>query len=161
MDLLDRLLGHDHWTTVRFLELSRELTDAQLDQQFDIGHGTLRETFEHMSGCVEFWMGSMAGPPLNGQRDDGSLAALLDRHERSYGNFAAFARQVRDEQRLDDTFPDPDDEATRLTFGSTFIHVILHNAQHRGEALHMFERLGIPELREGNPLEWELASPGR
>jgi uncharacterized damage-inducible protein DinB len=160
MDLLDRLLGHDHWTTVRFLELSRGLTDAQLDQPFDLGHWTVRATFEHMSGCVEFWMGSMAGQPLDAQPDSRSLAALLDRHERSYGNFAAFARQIRDEQRLDDTFPDPDDDATRLTFGSTIIHVILHNAQHRSEALHMFERLGVPGLREGNPLEWELAPRG-
>src|SRR5688572_16657515 len=48
MDLLDRLLGHDHWTTARLLELSRDLTDAHLDQPIDIGHQTLRETFDHM-----------------------------------------------------------------------------------------------------------------
>jgi len=48
MDLLDRLLGHDQWATDQLLELSRNLTDEQLDQSFDIGHRTLRATFEHM-----------------------------------------------------------------------------------------------------------------
>jgi hypothetical protein len=40
-------LGHDHWATATLLELSRSLTDARLDQPFDIGHRTLRATFEH------------------------------------------------------------------------------------------------------------------
>ncbi|MGH2618880.1 MAG: DinB family protein, partial [Thermomicrobiales bacterium] len=83
-------------------------------------------------------------------------AALLDRHQRAYATFAVFARRMRDEQRLEDSFADPDDADIRLTFGSTIIHVIQHNAQHRGEALHMLERLGVPGLPEGNPLEWEL-----
>ena len=45
MDLLDRLLGHDRWTTARLLNLSRGLTDVQLDQPFDVGHQSLRTTF--------------------------------------------------------------------------------------------------------------------
>jgi uncharacterized damage-inducible protein DinB len=159
MDLLDRLLGHDHWTTAQFLALSRGLTDAQLDQEFDIGHQTVRATFEHMSSVVEFWTAVMTGQPVdgagNGPGEGRSLAALLDHHERAYATFAAFARQVRDEQRLEDTFVDEP-----VTLGSTILHVILHNAQHRGEALHLLERLGVPDLPEGNPLDWELATQG-
>ena len=63
---------------------------------------------------------------------------------------------MRDEQCLDDTFADPDAAAVRQTFGGAIVHVVLHNAQHRGEALHLLERLGVPDLPEGNPLEWEL-----
>ena len=156
MDLLDRLLGHDAWTTAQFLALSRGLTEEQLDLPFDMGHQTLRATFEHMSSVVEFWTALMTGQPVNDQPDDRALAALIDRHERAFATFATLARRVRDEQRLDDTFADPDDDAIRLTFGSAIIHVILHNAQHRSEALHMLERLGVPDLPEANPLEWEL-----
>lgn len=156
MDLLDRLLGHDCWTTARFLELSGGLSDAQLDRPFDLGHRTVRETFAHMSGCVEFWTAAMTGQPVVGAGDDRSLAALRDRHQRAYATFAAFARRMRDEQRLDDSFADPDDADVRLTFGGAIIHVIQHNAQHRGDVLHMLERLGVPDLPEGNPLEWEL-----
>src|SRR4051812_9763566 len=101
MDLLDRLVGHDRWATACLLDLSRSLTDAQLDQPFDIGHRTVRATFEHMIVNIEFWTALMAERPVDAQRDDRSLAALAGRHERADATFSALARRVRDEQRLD------------------------------------------------------------
>ena len=153
MDLLDRLLGHDHWATAQLLDLSRDLTDAQLDQEFDIGHRTLRATFEHMIFNVAFWTGLMTGQPLDAQRDDCSLAALSDRHERSYATFATLSRRLRDEQRLDDTFVDH--YTARKSFGGTILHVILHNAEHRTEALHILERLGVPDVPEVDLGVWD------
>lgn len=158
MDLLDRLVGHDHWATAQLLALSRGLTDAQLDQPFDIGHRTLRATFEHMIFNVEAWTAVMAGQPDNVQRDDRSLAALIDRDERAFAAFAAFARRVRDEQRLDDTFVDYFD--AHMTFGGAILHVILHNAEHRGEALHILERLGVPDLPEVDHGLWDFKRRG-
>src|SRR5918998_3272743 len=104
MDLLDRLLGHDRWATDQLLDLSRGLTDAQLVQEFDIGHRTLRATFEHMIINVGFWTALMAGQPVDAQRVDRSLVALIELHERSYAAFATLARRGCDEQRLDETF---------------------------------------------------------
>ena len=153
MDLLDRLLEHDRWATDQLLELSRSLTDAQLDQEFDVGHRSLRATFEHMIVNVGFWTALMTEQPVNPQRDDRSLVALSDRHERSYATFATVARWVRDEQRLDDTFVDH--YAARKSFGGTIIHVVLHNAEHRTEALHILERLGLPEVPEVDPGLWD------
>lgn len=158
MDLLDRLLGHDHWATARLLDLSRDLTDARLDQPFDVGHRTLRATFEHTIFNVGFWTAVMAGQPADAQRDDRSLAALVDRHERSYAAFAAFARRVRDEQRLDDTFVDH--FGGRMTFGAAVLHVVLHDAEHRGEALHILERLGVPDLPEVDHGLWDQTARG-
>ncbi len=153
MALLDRLLGHDHWATARLLDLSRGLTDAQLDQPFDIGHRTLRATFEQMIFNVEFWTASMAEQPVDAQREDRSLAALVDRHERSYATFATFTRRVRDDQHLDDTFVDH--FGGRMTFGGAIIHVVLHDAEHRTEVLHILERLGVPNLPEVDHGLWD------
>jgi uncharacterized damage-inducible protein DinB len=159
MDLLDRLVGHDRWITARLLELSRDLTDAHLDQPFDIGHQTLRATFDHMIFNVGFWTALMAEQPVTTEREGRrSIAALIERHERLYATFASFARRARDEQRLDDTFVDH--FAFRQTVGATIIHVVWHNAQHRGEALHILARLGVPDLPEGDPQEWEHATQG-
>ncbi len=158
MDLLDRLLGHDAWATTQLLELSRDLTDAQLDQPFDIGHRTLRATFEHMIFNVEAWTAGMAGQPADAQRDDRSLAELSGRHERSYATFAAFARQVRDEGRLDDTFGDNFGEA--MTFGGAILHVVLHDEDHRTEALHILQRLGVPDLPEVDHGLWDFVRRG-
>jgi uncharacterized damage-inducible protein DinB len=154
MDLLDRLLGHDRWTTARLLELGRGLTDAHLDLPFDIGHQTLRATFGHMIYNVAFWTALMAEQPVPAERQSHpSIAALIDQHDRSYASFASLARRLQDDQRLDGTFVDHFDE--RQSFGATILHVAWHNAQHRSEALHILARLSVPDLPNGDPQEWE------
>jgi uncharacterized damage-inducible protein DinB len=153
MDLLDRLLEHDRWATAQLLDRSRNLSDAQLDQEFDIGHRTLRETFAHIIVNIAFWTSLMTEQPVDKQRDERSLAALIDRHERFYATFATLARQFRDEQRLDETFIDHYD--ARKSFGGTILHVVLHNAEHRTEALHILERLEVPDLPEVDHGLWD------
>jgi uncharacterized damage-inducible protein DinB len=157
MDLLDRLLGHDHWATAKLLDLSRGLTDAHLDLQFDVGHQTPRATFEHMIFNVEFWTATMARQSADAPRDD-SLAALVNRDERSYSAFATFARQIREEQRMDDTFVDH--FGGRMTFGGAILHVVLHNEGHRIELLHILQRLGVPDLPEVDHGLWDFVRRG-
>lgn len=154
MDLLDRMLGHDRWATTMFLEKSRELSDAQLDQPFDIGQGTLRETFDHMIYVVDSWTRQMAGEPAPPPREGRpSIAELIERHERNSAFFADVSRRVHDEQRLGETFTDA--FGYPQTLGGTIVHVTLHNAQHRAEARHILERLGVEGLWDGDPQEWE------
>lgn len=143
MDLLDRLLEHDRWATTRLLESSRGLADDQLDQEFNIGHRTLRETYAHMIFNVAFWTGLMAGEPEVVFPASRSLPDLIAWDARAYNVFAAFARRVRDEGRVDDAFIDG--SGAPLTFGGAILHVILHNEGHRTEALHILQRLGLPD----------------
>src|SRR5215210_9406841 len=99
MDLLDLLLDHDHGATRRLLEASGGLTDAQLDQELDIGHRTVRATFAHMIFNVPYWTAFLAGRSTDDeysadvQPDDRSLPALIDHHERSHAAFAKVARR--------------------------------------------------------------------
>ena len=146
MDLLDRLLAHDQWATTQLLDVSRDLTDAQLDQRFDIGLGSVRATFEHMVVNIQFWTGLMTGQPVDPRPDDHSLAALTALHGGAHATFATLARQIRDEQRLDETFIDHYE--VRKSLGGTILHLVLHNAEHRIEALHILARLGVPDLPE-------------
>ena len=72
MEILDRLLGYDAWTTRQLLLRCRELSDEQLDRQFDIGHRSVRATLLHMIRNMEFWTDLITGQPV---RDDaGGLA---------------------------------------------------------------------------------------
>lgn len=158
MDLLDRLLEHDCWATAQLLDLSRGLTDAQLDQEFDIGHRTLRATYDHLIYNVQFWTAIASGQPTAAERDDRSLTALIARYERADAAFAALARRVRDEQRLDDTFLDH--FGGHMSFGGVIIHVVLHNAEHRSEALHILQRLGVPVLPELDHGLWDQTARG-
>ena len=61
MDLLDRLIGHDAWTTRLLLRRCQELSDEQVDRRFDIGHRTVRQTLHHIIFNVEVWASLMAG----------------------------------------------------------------------------------------------------
>ena len=72
MDLLDRLLGHDAWTTRQLLLRCRGLTDEQLDRRFDIGHETLRGTLVHIIGNLEVWTDLLHERPV---RPDAATAS--------------------------------------------------------------------------------------
>jgi uncharacterized damage-inducible protein DinB len=157
MDLLDRLLDHDHWATTQLLDLCRNLTAAQFDQSFDVGHQNLHSTFGHLISNVEFWTASMTGQPADRQKDD-ELPAMVERYERAHATLAAFARRIRDEDRLDDTFPDH--FGYPMTYGGAILHVLLHDEDHRVEMLHILQRLGIPDLPELDHGLWDFKRRG-
>ncbi len=156
MDLLDRLLEHDRWATLQLLETSNGLSDAQLDQEFDIGHRTLRATYDHTFFNIEFWTRLAAGQATDGiARDKQSIAVLTERHAAAHEKFAALVRQKRDEGGLDDTFVDH--FGGSMTVGAMAIHVVLHNAEHRSEVIHILTRLDVPDIPEVDHALWELS----
>jgi uncharacterized damage-inducible protein DinB len=153
MDLVERLLGHDRWTTDHMAELSEDLTDDQLDRDFDIGHRTLRRTFDHIILTIEFWTGLMVGKPVPWEPRNASVSEMRERHTRAYDRFEAVARDLIAAGRLDESFVDHYDYPQ--SYGATILHVILHGQAHRSEVLHILQRLGKTELPEGDPQEWE------
>ena len=158
MDILDRLLGHDQWTTGELLRRARELTDAQLDQEFDIGHRTLRATFAHIIGNIEIWTDLMnqKQPDLATPRDD-SLDGLTTRFGVAYYHFKEFARYIREIRRYNAMWTDTlDDPPTQKSYGGAIIHLVTHSMHHRSELLHIMARLGLTDLPEGDVLSWEM-----
>lgn len=153
MDLLDLLLDHDHWATRTLLDTCAALPDEQLDQPFDIGHRTLRATFEHIIFAFPFWGAFLTGQPAEPEPADRSIASLIDAHERTHGDFMRICRQLRDEGRLGEVYSDH--YGVKKTFGGTILMVNQHGAEHRTEILHILERLGIPDLPEVDLGVWE------
>lgn len=159
MDLLDVMLDHDRWATEQVLAVSAGLSDSQLDQSFDIGHQTLRATFAHMIFNLPFWTAFLEGASgYNGYSSDNppdnlSIASLSEHHARFHDRFATSARQMRDEDRLGETYTDHWN--VRKSAGGTILMVIEHNAEHRSEALHILNRLGVPELPEIDLGVWD------
>ena len=157
MDLLDRLLNHDAWTTRQLINVAATLTDDQLDQPFDIGHRTVRRTFEHLIWNIECWTDLMKGTGVRPQAAPGrSIAALSQRHEAASREFLQFARHIANDGRLNETFLDTlDDPPTRKTFGGAIVHLATHGMHHRAQLLYMLRRLGVENLPEGDALTWE------
>lgn len=142
MDILERLLEHDHWATEQVLARAGTLTDAQLDTAFDIGHSTVRDTLDHIIGAREGWTALMTRVPPPDHPDDRPIAYQAERFARAHAAFAGVARRIRDEGRLDDTFKDHYD--IEATYGSAILMNILHSEGHRNEIVHMLTRLGLP-----------------
>ena len=157
LDLLDRLLEHDAWTTRRVLDFAQTLTDEQFDQDFDIGHRTVRETLQHMIGNIEVWTDLMAARPV--RQTPAARPALVDlrrRFEAAFRDFAQVAREARDARRLGDRYVDVlDQPPQQKSYAGTILHVLTHDHMHRAEILHMLQRLGVQGLIEGDVLSWE------
>jgi uncharacterized damage-inducible protein DinB len=159
MDLLDRLLGHDAWTTRQLLRRCRDLTDEQLDREFDIGHRTVRATFLHILRNMEGWAHLMTGLPVRAksvQFEDGNVTAMTDRLDRAAANLARVARAVAERNGWDERFLDTMDEPpTEHSYGGGIAHVITHSMHHRAQVLYLLRKLGLEGLPEGDVLSWE------
>src|SRR5262245_61659537 len=128
MDILDRLLGHDAWTTGELLLRSQELTDEQLDREFDIGHRSLRRTFLHIIRNMEVWTDLIAGRPV--RADEGaepagrSVAGLLRRLETVAPELATAATTIARAGRLDELWLDHLDQPPAWkSYGGAIAHV--------------------------------------
>jgi uncharacterized damage-inducible protein DinB len=159
VDFLDRLLGHDAWTTRQLLERCEGLTDEQLDRPFDIGHRTVRATLWHMIRNVEAWAALMNGEPVRArstQSEDLSVAAMKLRLDGAVTDLARAARAVAARNGWDERFLDSlDDPPAEKSYGGAIAHVITHNMHHRAHLLYMLRKLGVAGLPEGDVLSWE------
>jgi uncharacterized damage-inducible protein DinB len=155
MDLLDRLLGYDRFTTDRVLTLCRDLSDADLDREFDIGNRTIRRTLDHLLAAMELWTGLIAGEQRGrSEPTHTSIDAMLARHAAVHDRFERVVREVAAAGRLDETFTDH--HGYPQSYGATVLQVMAwHNVHHRSEVLHMLQRLGVLDLPDGDPQEWE------
>ena len=157
MDMLDRLIGHDRWATERLLVLCRELSTEEWDREFEIGHGTLRRTFEHFLLARRSWVDLMTETPgtwMTGEPlPELPAEEFMERNRTSSERLETVSRELIAADRLDERFTDA--YGYRHSYGATIVQVILHAHGHRTEVLHMLERLGVEGLPDGDPQEWE------
>ncbi len=165
MDLLDRLLAHDIWSTRQLMLQSKALTDAELDKQFDIDSRSLRQCFVHIVQVIESWNDLLyERTPRSAselQALPQTIDGLLERLGDAGHEFAILARKIAREDRWDDVFVDVLDNPPRQkSFGGTIAHVITHSMHHRAQAMYIMEQLGQREHIEGDVLYWEWISQG-
>ncbi len=155
MDLLDRLLKHDAWTTQQLLLLCQNLSDDEFDREFEMGHRTVRATFLHMIRNMEVWTDLMRGQAVR-PSEGRSVRDLIERLDRASGDLGELARAVADRGDWDGRFVDfLDDPPVEKTLGGGIAHVITHDMHHRAQLLYLLRRLGVTGLPEGDVLSWE------
>jgi uncharacterized damage-inducible protein DinB len=157
MDLLDRLLGHDAWTTRQLLDRCSNLFDMQLDREFDFAHRTVRATFEHIIRNMEVWSDLMDGKPVDWPTAHRcTIAEFTDRLNLAAANLARVARDVARRNAWDECWLDTsDDPPTEKTYGAAIAHILTHSMHHRAQLLYMLRLLDISPLPEGDVFSWE------
>ncbi len=160
MDILDRLLGHDAWTTRQLLFVCQVLPDNLLDRHFEFGQKTLRRTFVHIIGNMEVWTDLIQQRPVRPEpeiaRQNISITALIEHFDIVASEFSSIANRLRDEDRLDGFFVDVLDTPPRKkTFGGAITHLVTHSMHHRAQILVMLDILGVHHDMEGDALGWE------
>jgi uncharacterized damage-inducible protein DinB len=160
MDLLDRLIAHDTWTTRQLLLACQPLPDELLDREFEIDQRSLRKTFLHMIANLEVWTDLLCERPVDSRTGD-SIPELQERLSAASRDFAGLARKIARQGRYDDTFLDTLDDPPRpKTFGGAIGHVITHNMHHRAQVMFLMEKVGLQEHIEGDLLSWESQAFG-
>jgi uncharacterized damage-inducible protein DinB len=147
----------DSWTTRQLFEIAADLTDEQLDYEFDMGHRTVRKTFDHIIWNIECWTDLMKARTVRARPNSKpTMASLVQRNEAASAEFLAFAREVTEQDRLDEKFLDSLDKPPKeKSLGGAIVHLATHGMHHRAQLLYMLRRLGIKELPEGDVLSWE------
>jgi len=161
LDILDRLLGHDVWTTQQLLAQCRILSPAQWDRSFAIDHGSLRQTFVHLIEAMEVWTDLLYERPVRTDHAGETPEQLQQRLTIVAREFAALARTIAREERYDAVFIDVlDQPPVPKTFGGAIAHVITHNMHHRAQIMYIMEQLGLRDHVEGDILSWESVAFG-
>lgn len=160
MDIVERLLAHDTWTTRQLLLACRSMPDTSLDQEFEIDHKSIRNTFEHIIRSTEIWTDLLYERPVQ-KKAGSSISELLDRLSNVSRDFTDLTRKIVREQRYDDFFLDTlDNPPRKKTYGGAIGHVITHNMHHRAQVMLLMEKAGQREHIEGDLLSWENSNFG-
>lgn len=153
---LDILLAHNHWATRSLLDACLPLAPEQFHRRFEIGLGSLHDTFAHMIGAINIWLDILAErtprPISDGKaRDVPEYLMLLDAVCAELTEAAA-ARPLTDVMlrvREGKTF--------KYTRAVIFTHVATHGVHHRAQAINMLRHLGVTPLPKSSVAEWSLA----
>ncbi len=160
MTVLDRLLAHDAWTTRQLLLRCRELSDEQMNREFDIGDKSLSATFVHIIGCMEKHTDLMLERNSDQiGRNDNSIVGLLARLTTVAKDFSEFASIVDCEGSADEMCVSAE-RGEKWPKGSLIAHIITHSMHHRAQIMYMMERSGIQDVIEGDALAWEGQARG-
>jgi uncharacterized damage-inducible protein DinB len=162
-DPLDILLAHDRWATSQILDVCAKLPPDQFRRRFDIGPGSLHDTFTHMAAAMRAWTDTLAGtePPrpwleATEQRTPEALRSLLDA---AYEDVTIEARRrpldeiVHRRTRAGGTIV--------LTRAAALTHVVTHDMHHRAQCLNMLRHLGVSPLPPSSVAEWTWLGDGK
>jgi len=134
------------WARVRVHAAAEPLSDAQLDQPFEMGVGTLRKTLSHIRDAEQWWLDNWTQGPgrLFPAADElasvQSISAQFDETAAKRNNYIAKLTDG-DLNHIVKGTPRPN-VVREFPLGVTLLQLCNHSTHHRAQALNMIRRLG-------------------
>ncbi len=139
------LFAYNDWARDRVMAIVRELPDNDLDSPFEMGHGTLRKTVEHIFaaewGWFQRWNGRSprrADCPQDFPTIDALMAACRDIAEQR-NRLLADSTNADLDRVVVYTFSNSKQRLSN-TLGRLMLHVCNHGTHHRAQVLNMLRR---------------------
>ena len=138
------LLDFDAWANDRLFDACAALDDAALDQEFEMGLGSIRKSLIHNLGAMIGWTGVLkeAKDPFAAMK---GRPRIRSRNCEPLRNEPASRIQAAVlSGRFDDTMSrERDDKVLVFTRGGICAHVMTHSMHHRAQCLNMLRHLGV------------------
>ncbi len=140
------------WANQQLLAAAGKLTDAQLDQPFDMGPGSLRRTLIHIYNGEHVWLNRWqcrAETPWPSESDPLSVAELGRRFAACAQERDVFVATLTDASLAREiTYRDSKGSLFQASLSDMLIQAINHSIHHRAQAVNMLRRLnaGLVEL---------------
>ncbi len=154
-DPAEILLIHHRWANDQLLDACAKLTDEQLDQEFEMGVGSLRKALTHIAGAIRGWGDLLAGREQRPRLEETgfSIQELRELFDEVTADFEASARNHPNDGIATGS---RGGNSYSFTRGGVLTHVMTHAVHHRAQCLNMLRQLGVEDLPPSSVLEWML-----
>lgn len=175
------LVASDAWGTRLLLRHCRPLNREQFHRRFEMGLGSLHDTFTHIVSVTRRWTDRLAGRPtrpmlhppaadphMPGEPKDRTideLVELVDDAERDLlavlSDDPAWLASI---VTLEWPGPAPGDPVKVYSFSraAVIVHLTTHGYHHRAQVLNMIRHLGVPGVSDALPepstADWQAAT---
>ena len=148
-DTLGELFAFTAWARDGLLGLAAPLSDAQLDQPFEMGEGALRATLRHLYGSERLWyerwrQAAGGGCDHPHARELATVTEIRAAHTRlSAARDGELARLADSDLDQIIRYVAPQDGQPRAyPLGRILLHVVNHGVHHRAQAVNMLRHVG-------------------
>lgn len=143
--------AYNDWANDLLIDAAAALSDAQLDQPFEMGIGSFRKTMLHIESAERYWLAHWCGDanPKWAELDDAtSMAALQNAWQTVREEREAFFEQLDDAMLLGEIAATPaPGMLLEFRLGETIAQVAMHGTHHRAQALNMLRHLADVSMR--------------
>ncbi|MEM8735051.1 MAG: DinB family protein, partial [Planctomycetota bacterium] len=142
---IQRYLSYSDWAMGRIYEEAASVSDEQLDQDFGIGMGTLRQNLQHMNHAELWWLECWQRDQAKFPSSEGSksLSELREEYETASSQRSDFCQGLDTESANRIVSVAAGGPVTCYRVTESLLQLACHGTHHRSQCVNILRQLGI------------------